>query len=61
MDLREIIATIRISGDLSLPRQGTLSPALPAVPQKTDVRIPIHSGRVFRFEAGRDSEMKPAT
>jgi hypothetical protein len=25
------------------------------------VRIPTHSGRVFRFEAGRDSDLKPAT
>ena len=25
------------------------------------VRIPIYSGRVFRFEAGHRSDMKPAT
>ena len=25
------------------------------------VRIPTQSGRVFRFEAGRDSDLKPAT
>jgi hypothetical protein len=25
------------------------------------VRIPTHSGRVFRFDAGRDSDLKPAT
>jgi hypothetical protein len=26
-----------------------------------EVRIPTEAGRVFRFEAGRDSDMKPAT
>jgi hypothetical protein len=25
------------------------------------MRIPTQSGRVFRFDAGRDSDLKPAT
>jgi hypothetical protein len=29
--------------------------------RRTRVRIPIQSGRVYRFEAGRDSDLKPAT
>lgn len=28
---------------------------------ETFLRIPIYSGRVFRFEAGHRSDMKPAT
>jgi hypothetical protein len=28
---------------------------------RPEVRIPTQSGRVFRFDAGRDSDLKPAT
>ena len=30
-------------------------------PVRTEMRIPIYAGRVFRFEAGQRSDLKPAT
>jgi len=33
----------------------------PLDPLRVGVRIPIYSGRVFRREAGRRSDLKPAT
>jgi hypothetical protein len=30
-------------------------------PSKDELRIPIYAGRVFRFEAGHRSDLKPAT
>jgi len=36
------------------------APTAFSVPRGLKVRISIYSGRVFRFEAGHHSEMKPA-
>jgi hypothetical protein len=32
-----------------------------ATAQQLVLQIPTHSGQVFRFNAGRDSDLKPAT